>query len=58
MQFEINGQDYFFNFIEDESRWYVFARSLTGVQKIPVYVDTPKYERIGVLEAGRSKIPN
>ena len=58
MQFEVNGQEYFLNLVEDESRWYVFAPSLTGMQKIPVYVDGPKYERIGVLHAGRHKIQN
>jgi hypothetical protein len=58
LQFEVNGQDYFLNFAEDESRWYVFAPTLTGVNRIPVYVDSPKYERIGVLEAGRHKIQN
>jgi hypothetical protein len=58
LQFEVNGQSYFLNFAEDEGRWYVFAQTLTGVNRIPVYVDAPKYERIGVLEAGRHKIQN
>ena len=58
MQFEVNGQEYFLNLVEDESRWYVFMPSLTGLQKIPVYVDAPKYDRIGVLHAGRHKIQN
>jgi len=58
LQFEANGQTYFLNFSEDEGRWYVFAQTLTGVNRIPVYVDAPKYERIGVLEAGRHKIQN
>jgi hypothetical protein len=58
LQFEANGQTYFLNFAEDESRWYVFAQTLTGVNRIPVYVDSPKYDRIGVLEAGRHKIQN
>jgi hypothetical protein len=58
LQFEANGQTYFLNFAEDEGRWYVFAQSLTGINRIPVYVDAPKYERIGVLEAGRHKIQN
>ncbi|MGA9039968.1 MAG: hypothetical protein WB421_05480 [Terriglobales bacterium] len=58
MQFEVNGQEYFLNLVEDESRWYVFMPSLTGLQKIPVYVDGPKYERIGVLSASRHKIQN
>ena len=58
LQFDVNGQVYFLNFAEDEGRWYVFAQTLTGVNRIPVYVDAPKYERIGVLEAGRHKIQN
>ena len=39
LQFEINGQEYFLNFIEDEQRWFVLAPSETGVNRIPVYVD-------------------
>jgi hypothetical protein len=58
LQFEVNGQTYFLNFAEDEGRWYVFAQTITGINRIPVYVDAPKYERIGVLEAGRHKIQN
>ena len=58
LQFEANGQVYFLNYAEDEGRWYVFAQSLTGFNRIPVYVDAPKYERIGVLEADRHKIQN
>lgn len=58
LQFEVNGQDYYCNFEEEDSRWYVFAHSATGVQKIPVYADMAKYDRIGVLDLGRSKIPN
>jgi hypothetical protein len=58
LQFEVNGQVYFLNFVDDEGQWYVFAPKPTGVQRIPVYVDAPKYERFGVLEAGRHKIQN
>ena len=31
LQFEVNGQDYFLNFAEDEADWYVLAPTLTGV---------------------------
>jgi hypothetical protein len=58
MQFEVNGHDYFLNYVEDESRWYVFEPTLTGLQKIAVYVDGPRYDRIGVLEKRRHKIQN
>jgi hypothetical protein len=58
LQFEVNGQVYFLNFVDDEGRWYVFAPTATGVNRIPVYVDAPKYDRIGVLQKERSKIQN
>ena len=45
MQFEVKGQAYFLNFAEDEARWYLFAPTLTGVTRIPVYVDAVKWER-------------
>jgi hypothetical protein len=58
LQFEINGRDYFLNFSDDELRWYVFAPTATGLNRIPVYVDAPKYERTGILERRRHKIRN
>jgi len=45
LQFEVKGQAYFLNFAEDERRWYVFAPTLTGVNRIAVYVDAAKWER-------------
>ena len=58
MQFEVNGEDYFLNFVEDERRWFVFAPSPTGLQRIPVYVDAADYERIGSLDKDRHHRPN
>jgi hypothetical protein len=58
LQFEVNGQDYFLNFAEDEAYWYVLAPTLTGVQRIPVYVDSPAYERFGILGKNRQNNPN
>ena len=58
LQFEVNGQDYFLNFAEDEAYWYVLAPTLTGVQRIPVYVDSPSYERFGILGKNRHNIQN
>jgi hypothetical protein len=46
VQFTINGKEYFLAFAEDERRWYVVAPSSTGVQRIPVYVDAVKWERV------------
>ena len=58
MQFQVNEQDYFLNYVEEDGRWYVFAPTLTGVQRIPIYADVPKYERFGILEKNRHKIQN
>ncbi len=58
MQFEVNGQAYFLNFVDDEARWYVFAPTPAGLRRIPVYVDGPKYERFGILEKERHNIQN
>jgi hypothetical protein len=44
MQFRIKGKDYFLSFVEEEGRWYLFAPTLTGVERIPMYVDAAKYE--------------
>ena len=49
MQFEVNGEDYFLNFVEDERRWFVFVPSPTGLQRIPVYIDASDYELIAKL---------
>ena len=58
MQFEVNGQDYFLNFMEDERRWFVLVPTPTGLQRIPVYIDGSNYERIGVAEKDRQNRPN
>jgi hypothetical protein len=53
LQFEVNGQDYFLNFVEDERRWFVLVPTETGVTRIPVYVDVQDYERVGL--AGKDR---
>ena len=49
MQFKIKDQDYFLAFVEQEKRWYVFAPTSEGVNRIPVYVDSAKYRNLAVL---------
>ena len=58
MQFEVNGEDYFLNFVEDERRWFVFAPSPTGLQRIPVYVDASDSDRGTSREKDRQRKPN
>ena len=52
MQFEVNGTQYFLTFVEDERRWYVFSPTVSGVRRIPVYVDGRARERQSVSEQG------
>jgi len=39
LRFEVKGQEYFLAFVEQENRYYVFAPTPDGMQKMPVYVD-------------------
>ncbi len=39
MNFQINGQPYFLNFVPSEGKWFMFAPSLHGMQAIPVADD-------------------
>ena len=39
MEFVVNEQAYFLNYIEDEGRWYVFRPTETGVIRIPVEME-------------------
>ena len=52
MQFQIKGQDYFLAFLEQEKRWYVFAPTAQGINRIAVYIDAVRYEKLGLLEEG------
>jgi hypothetical protein len=53
LQFQVNGQEYFLAFVEDERRWYLFAPGAQGVQRIPVYVDAAKYAVVSPSDVGR-----
>ena len=44
MRFEVNGQMFFVNFVPEEGRWYCYAPTQTGVQKIPVSMDASPFE--------------
>ena len=39
LQFEVNQQEYFLNYVEDEGRWYVFRPTGDGVIRIPVEME-------------------
>ena len=44
LRFEVNGQIFFVNFVPEEGRWYCFAPTATGVQRIPVSMDAEPFE--------------
>jgi hypothetical protein len=39
LQFEIDNQVYFLNFVPDEGRWYVFQPTEDGMIRIPVEME-------------------
>ena len=39
---------FFVNFIPEEGRWYCFAPTATGVQRIPVSIDASPFEEFAV----------
>ena len=41
MQFELNDNLYFVDFVAAEGRWYVFSPTDNGIQRIPVASDAP-----------------
>ena len=44
MRFEVNGQAFFVNFVPEEGRWYCFAPTATGMQRIPVSMDGAPFD--------------
>jgi len=42
MQFQVKGQEYFLEYIDEEHSWFVFTQMGDAVQRIPVYVDGKK----------------
>ena len=41
--FEVNGQMFFVNFVPEEGRWYCYAPTPTGMQRIPVSMDAASF---------------
>jgi hypothetical protein len=52
MQFQINGQEYFLGYADEDHGWYVIQPTPRGLHRIPVYVDAPNPERAITLENG------
>jgi hypothetical protein len=43
VKFEINGQMFFVNFVPEEGRWYCYAPTPTGMQRVPVSMDAAPF---------------
>jgi len=48
LRFEVNGQMFFVNFVPEEGRWYCYAPTGTGVQRIPVSMDSSPFEAFAI----------
>ncbi|HTR26523.1 MAG TPA: hypothetical protein VMI10_21305 [Terriglobales bacterium] len=51
MRFEINGQMFFVNFVPEEGRWFCYAPTPTGLQKIPVSMDSVPFDASFMIAA-------
>ncbi len=58
MEFEVKGQKYFLAFVEEERRWYVFAPTASGLNRIPVYIDAPSADKIVLADESKQTIRN
>ena len=56
MQFQVQGQEYFLEYIDEEHSWFVFTQTGDGLQRIPVYVDGKKLDRAGRKYKGTPKL--
>jgi len=48
LRFEVNGQMFFVNFVPEEGRWYCYAPTGMGMQRIPVSMDTAPFEAFAI----------
>ncbi len=57
LQFEVNDQAYFLNYVEDEGLWYVFRPTGSGVIRIPVEMEAVHSEHFAFApEEGKKRV--
>jgi len=50
---------FFVNFVPEEGRWYCYAPTVDGVQRIPVSTDSAPFENFPIAEeTGNGRIVN
>ena len=55
LRFEVNGQMFFVNFVPEEGRWYCYAPSASGMQKIPVSMDATPFDSFTMQQDEQAK---
>jgi hypothetical protein len=55
LRFEVNGQMFFVNFVPEEGRWYCYAPSASGMQKIPVSMDATPFDSFTLQQDEQAK---
>jgi len=55
LRFEVNGQMFFVNFVPEEGRWYCYAPTATGMQRVPVSMDTTPFVSFTVQQDEQAK---
>jgi len=55
LRFEVNGQMFFVNFVPEEGRWFCYAPTPMGMQKIPVSIDASPFEAFNVAVDEQAK---
>ena len=55
LRFEVNGQAFFVNLVPEEGRWYCYAPTDTGMQKIPVSHDAAPFEAFAIPKDEQAK---
>ncbi len=57
LQFEVNDQAYFLNYVEDEGLWYLFRPTGSGVIRIPVEMEAVHSEHFAFSpEEGKKRV--
>ena len=55
LRFEVNGQMFFVNFVPEEGGWYCYAPTATGMQRVPVSMDTTPFVSFTVQQDEQAK---
>jgi hypothetical protein len=55
LRFEVNGEMFFVNFVPEEGRWFCYALTAAGMQRVPVSMDSTPFESFTVQQDEQAK---